>query len=76
MEDPVHQPLLDGPPLPSRIKGRPALIRRIRSLLVAVHRFGRGRARTRADQQWAAQVIDGLTTLLQEGAPDVRNDPR
>lgn len=70
----VHQPLLDGPPLPSRIKGRPALIRSIRSLLVRVARFGRGRAQTRADQLWAARVIDGLTALLQEGAGDGPQD--
>lgn len=56
--------------MPSRIKGQAQLIRRIRLLLVAVHRFGRHRARTRAERLWAANVIDRLTALLQEGAPD------
>lgn len=65
----MRQPLLDGP-LRSRLTGQAALIRRVRLLLIAVHRFGRGRVRTRAERQWAAKMIDGLTALLQEGAPD------
>ena len=61
----------------TRIKGRPALVRRLRALLVACHRFGRCRAVTADDQRWAALVLDGLTATLAtadpEGAP--RPDP-
>ena len=71
----MRQMLLDGP-LRSRVTGRAQIVRRLRLLLVAVHRFGRGRARTRADQRWAALVIDGLTALLQEGTSDATNKPQ
>jgi hypothetical protein len=63
--------------LPSRVQGRAALVRRLRGLLVATHRYGRGRARTRADIVWAARMIDGLTVLLeQEGKADAPNKAR
>lgn len=65
----MRQLLLDGPPLPSRIKGKAQLIRRLRGLLIAVERFGRGRAITRKDVLWAARFLDNLTTAL-EGALD------
>jgi hypothetical protein len=55
---------VDSRRLNSRIKGRPVLERRIRALLVAVHRFVRGRAATAADQQWAAGTMDRLTAAL------------
>ena len=48
----------------SRIKGRPALVRSLRGLLLRVHRFGRGRARTPQDMQWAARVLDSLYAAL------------
>jgi hypothetical protein len=60
----------------SRISGQAVLIRRLRALLIAVHRFGRGRARTRQELRWAAHTIDALTALLQEGGPDAPQDPR
>ena len=41
---------LDGRRLLSRVKGRPALERRLRGLLVAVHRFDRSRAVSRDDR--------------------------
>lgn len=64
-------PDLDRQHLHSRIKGKAALIRRIRGLLIAVARFAHGRATTREDCLWAARMIDGLTVLLEEkGAPD------
>ena len=71
----MRQPLLDGA-LHSRIKGRAQLVRRMRGLLVAVHRFGRGRACTPADLRWAAMVIDGLTALLHQGDSDATHEPR
>ena len=48
----------------SRIKGRPALVRSLRGLLLRVHRFGRHRARSRQDMQWAAVRIDALDAAL------------
>ena len=51
---------LQGQPLPTRVKGRPALVRRLRGLLVAVHRYARHRAATHADQWWSARTIDAL----------------
>lgn len=49
------------PALPSRVKGRASLVRRLRDLLIAAHRFDRGRARTAEDRAFAARLIDGLT---------------
>jgi hypothetical protein len=48
-------------PIHHRVKGRPVLIRRLGGLLVAVCRFARCRATSRADQRWAARMIDALT---------------
>jgi hypothetical protein len=45
----------------TRVKGRPALERRLMRLLIAIHRFGRCRAATPADLVWTAKAIDGLT---------------
>ena len=56
---------VDGRRLHTRIKGRQALVRRLRGLLVAVHRFGRGRARTREELAWYARTIDALTAALE-----------
>lgn len=56
---------------PRRVRGRWALERRARGLLIAVHRFGRCRAATREDIAWSATWIDGLTALLQD---DVREE--
>lgn len=47
-----------------RVKGRPALVRRLRGLLLAVHRFGRARATTPDDRAWTAHVLDVLTAAL------------
>jgi hypothetical protein len=52
------------PSSPSRIKGRASLVRRLRALLIASHRFGRHRAATRDEVLFAAQLIDGLTATL------------
>lgn len=52
------------PSSPSRIKGRASLVRRLRALLVASHRFGRHRAVTRDEVQFAAQLVDGLGATL------------
>ena len=47
-----------------RVKGRPALTRRLRGLLIAVHRFSRARATTDADRRWTARMLDALTAAL------------
>jgi hypothetical protein len=62
----------DGRRLVSRVKGRPALEKRIRRLLVAAHRYGRHRACSRADVLWYAKAIDGLQALLQDGPQEGR----
>lgn len=57
------------PSLPSRIRGRASLLRRLRALLLAAHKFGRGRACTPDDLAFAAQLIDGLTSTLAAADP-------
>lgn len=61
----VHQP--------SRIKGRDALTQRLVRLLLAVHRFGRHRARTDVEIQWTARLIDRLQQALDEARHDGRS---
>ena len=39
----------------SRVKGRPALERRLRGVLIAVHRFGRQLAHTTDEIGWRSQ---------------------
>jgi hypothetical protein len=53
-----------GRPIASRIKGRPALVKRLRALLIAVHRFGNRRAHTASDVLWCATLLDALTSAL------------
>ena len=53
-----------------RVKGKQALEKRLRGLLLAVHRYGRCRARTRAELQWTAKAIDLLTLALNEDGRD------
>ena len=65
----------------ARVPGRQVLIRSLRLLLIRVHRYGRGRATTHADQVWAAAVIDGLFAALAVADPATRpggtdDDPR
>ena len=60
---------LDSRHLVSRVKGRPALERRMRSLLLAVGRFANYRAFTSRDRRWAAAVVDRLQPLLRDDAP-------
>ncbi len=55
---------VDGRRVVSRVRGRPALERSIKLLLIRVHRFGRMRAATAADRQWTAKVIDRLSDVL------------
>jgi len=49
---------------PSRIKGRPALLRRLRGLHMAVLRFGQHRAQTDIDRRWAAAVSTAIGAAL------------
>jgi hypothetical protein len=57
---------LNGRSLVTRVKGRPALLRRLCGLLIAVHRFGRQRARTHDEQMWTARMIDALQRAYDE----------
>lgn len=52
------------PAMPSRIKGQGHLVHRLRRLTLIAYRYARGRARTRAEQRWAATLIDGLEDTL------------
>ena len=54
-----------------RIRGRRALEKRIRSLLVSVHRFVRCRACSHADQAWCARTIDALTAVLETDGREI-----
>lgn len=60
---------LDGRRLPSRIRGRQALERSLRLLLIRAHRYGEHRAGSAADRLWAGAVIDRLRALLHDDAP-------
>ncbi len=61
---------VDGLRLPRRTTGRQNLERRMRSLLVAVGRFGKHRAYSAKDRLWAAAVIDTLSALIKTGGQD------
>jgi hypothetical protein len=60
------------PSSPSRIKGRASLLRRLRALVIAAHRFGRHRTATREDCAFAGALVDGLTALLHTVDPSAR----
>jgi hypothetical protein len=49
---------------PSRIKGQQVLLRRLRTLVVASHRYGAHRAATREEQQFAGLLFEGLRHTL------------
>ena len=57
------------PALPSRIRGRQSLIRRLQRLRIAAEHYAQGRVRTPAEARWACALVDGLDDLL------VRLDP-
>lgn len=57
------------PSAPSRIKGKASLLRRLRALLLASHRYGRHRAASHDEVMFAARLIDGLTSTLQAVDP-------
>jgi hypothetical protein len=52
------------PSAPSRIKGRASLVRRLRALLIAAHRFGQHRAVTPSELAFAGCVVEGLHATL------------
>jgi hypothetical protein len=57
-----------------RVKGKPALVRSLRGLIIRAHRYAQHRATTPADQVWAAALIDGLFAVLAAANP--RDDTR
>ena len=57
------------PIMPSRIKGRASLLRRLHRLRIAAERYAQGRARTPTEVLWTCRLIDGVDDLL------VRLDP-
>lgn len=52
------------PSAPSRIKGRASLVRRLRALLIAAHRFGQHRAVTVSELAFAGRLVEGLNATL------------
>ena len=50
--------------VPSRVKGRAAILRSLRLLLIRAARFSQYRASTPVDQAWAAVAVDSLTALV------------
>ena len=50
----------------TRVKGIPALTRRLYGLHLAVERFGRHRAQTRDEQAWAGRVAALLAQVITE----------
>lgn len=50
----------------SRIKGRGALIRSLRGLVIRVGRYAQHRAQPGTEQQWAARLFDALRVTLHE----------
>ncbi len=67
---------LSGVRLPTRVKGRPALVRRLRGLLLAVHRYARHRATAPADRDWCIALLDSLTHAVQVADPGTLSDRR
>lgn len=61
------------PSSPSRIKGRASLLRRLRALLIAAHRYGQHRAASRDDVAFAGALVEGLAATLAGAAPDHRD---
>lgn len=59
----------------SRVKGKPALVRSLRGLLIRVHRFGRARATSDADRFWTARLIDALEAALEVADPSGHERP-
>jgi hypothetical protein len=59
-------------PGPSRVKGRPALVKRLRRLALAVERYGRHRATSRDDLLWAGTVLAGLLAALADADAHAR----
>ena len=57
-----------GHAVASRVKGRLSIERRIRALLISVHRYARHRARKGSDLRWSAVLIDSLTSALEVAA--------
>jgi hypothetical protein len=53
------------PSAPSRIKGRASLVRRLRALLIAAHRFGQHRAVTPSELAFAGCLVEGLMATLE-----------
>lgn len=49
---------------PGRVRGRPAIAQSLNGLLRRVGRFLQHRARTQADQRWAARLYDELDVAL------------
>lgn len=50
--------------VPSRIRGRRSLLRRLRALLLAGVRFGQHRACSPTDRDFSHRLVDGLSSTL------------
>lgn len=54
------------PSSPTRIKGRPVLVKRLQGLARAVRLFGEHRARERTDVLWAGKLYEQLRQALDD----------
>jgi hypothetical protein len=54
-----------GHPTASRIKGKPAIVKSLRSLLIRTARYGNRRAQRAADFKWSCCLLDALQIALQ-----------
>jgi hypothetical protein len=61
---------LDSRRMDSRIKGRQALEKTLRLLIIRLNRYGEHRARSARDARWAAGAIATLRALLDEQDSD------
>lgn len=56
----------DAPRGPTRVKGRPALERRLRGVQLALVRYGQHRATRPEDLRWTQRAFDAIALVLSD----------
>lgn len=59
---------------PTRIKGKPVIVRRLHRLRLALARYQRHRATTDDEHRWAARLADALDLAARAADPTTRNE--